>query len=208
MHHPQSRLIAYRGLWDRFAPPESDAAVKRSFIRGISCVVHPKTTAALNNTLNRLKRELFGTSFYRIPLVVFEKEVRFDHESSMSLIPQAGLWIVEYQQHRVFPVWWLKPDGKKMRVGKYIPLNTMIDLFFKRSEELVQHDLSGDLLFYESLTVLQNLENIRRYGKLSDELLFDQLPPFAMEKKRYCITDLAEECLLSQQPKGDGCPLN
>lgn len=61
-------LVAYRGLWDKFAGPGSTGAIRRAYLRNVPCVVRATESAAIldeicaiaaDATVNRQAQPLF-----------------------------------------------------------------------------------------------------------------------------------------------------
>jgi hypothetical protein len=61
-------LVAYRGLWDKFAAPGTPGSIRRAYLRNVPCVIRATDSAATLNeicavvadpTVNRQKHPLF-----------------------------------------------------------------------------------------------------------------------------------------------------
>ncbi len=194
------QLIAYRGLWDRLAPPCSFAAILRSYIKGIPSLARPSSALELNDVLIRLKQELPDNCFNATALLILEPATHWDEAEITAQLPAAGLILINRQSTKIAPVYNLGQNGDRESLGQYVPLELLIKV---HSGELLAPDcveLVGDSLFYESLTTLQKLEEIGAQIDQSDERLLGNLPSLEQFKNIFCITDLVEQALLAQQP--------
>ncbi len=199
---PETRLIAARGLWDRLAPANSFAAVKRGYIKGIPNLVRPGSISELSHLLQQLEQELPAATFHSHPLLVMTQEAISDLPELEAPIPEAGLLLVEQKPARVKPIYRLSSAGEQTLVGDYLPLETLLKIQRGEEKAISSSEFNTGQLFCESLSLLQSLEEIGRYGDLSDALLFGLLPSLEQFRSISTISDLAEGDLMARQPQG------
>jgi hypothetical protein len=114
-------MIAFRGLWDKFAAPLTPEAICRSYARGVSSLVRCIDEADVISALDVLSRGEFNRGLQPILLVfdgspaIVVPHIPDDVSNQVLAIDGSALF------DRTYPIYrWV--DGAWVAVGTYVPI--------------------------------------------------------------------------------------
>ena len=183
------RLVAYRGLWDKFAGPGTLGAFERARRRGIPFLVD--LDAAAVTVPDLLGQGLLDQA--EVPLFLMSSALP---ELTSSLSEQAvgtngNVCVIERRaEGNRFPIHVATADGFR-RCGSYVPLAAAERL---RDQSAAS---DGELVLYESVDTVQSLDSMRAGPVRSDETT-EQSLRFASDAGAVVmrVSDLVERELL------------
>lgn len=184
-------LVAWRGLWDRFAEPSSPEAYQRALLKRVPCLLDARATGT---TASRLLASSLPT---RIDVPVF---VAVDHTDEIRevlvLAAGAALNFVDRSTAPPYAIVAIR-SGALVRIGSYYPF-PMLPARPGRSDE------SGGTVLFESGDVLLSEPERRRHAR---RLRYESSRRFAAASQTWAnevwmVSDLVEHRqLLAAQGK-------
>jgi hypothetical protein len=187
----QLRLVAYRGLWDKFSGPGTLGAFVRARRKRIPFLVDLDAGAV---TLRELVEE--G--------LLHQPEASVFLMARAAGVPDevAGSYLIEKQPEgaAAYPISVAGPGGALRRCGYYVPLAAAKDI---RPADLPV--TAGDFVLYESIDTIQSLDSMKRSPIRSDEVIEANLA-FASRLGAVVmrVSDLVERELLLNSAKWIG----
>lgn len=185
----QLRLVAYRGLWDKFAGPGTLGAFVRARNKRVPFLVDLDAgTVTLRELIDEgLLRQPEASVFLMAPRAGVHDEL-------------AGSYLIERQAEGAYPISVAGHGGALRKCGYYVPLAA--------AKEIRPTDLpvaAGDFVLYESIDTIQSLEVMKQSPIRSDEVIEANLA-FAIRLGAVVmrVSDLVERELLLNSGKWIG----
>ncbi len=192
-----SSLIAYRGLWDRFAAPRSAEAIRRSLSRGIPTLVHIGGSLSAGNALALVSDA--GVNRRQQPAYLVTCE-----PPRIGLgIPEVPSWLQLFvieaagPAGTTYPIWRSCEDGWSL-AGCYLPIEAS-------RRGLAAQDFLGEsrvrsLVVYESANVIQDIAESARLDPGYDDTISASIQaltgPYITIAR---VSDLVELDLMNRQ---------
>ncbi len=187
-------LIAYRGLWDKFAPPLSEAAVRRSYLRGVPSLVRcanaEGATRALamasDTTVNRRRQPIFLV----VDTLPWAAIPRLRVDESVSVYAIDGSDPIDttntiYQWN----------DGTWRAAGSYVSISAA-----SRIESLDSEIDQHSLVIFESTNVVGDVRESASLPSLNDDRIVEALQRMAPADANVLrVSDLVEFDWLRRQ---------
>jgi hypothetical protein len=191
-HH----IAAFRGLWDRFANPNTINAFKRAYIKKVPFIID---LSAESLTIEGLKREgifdLTGLPIF-INIKMFNSVEHICEKDGNS--PDLYFIHMTNDREHLFEVYRLNHRNSLERCGLYLPLKIYMQIALKQLQSDDLDDYS--FILYESIDVLQSIEEMKKYSTVTDAAILSFLKNKFGNNIHYIkVSDLVErEFLISQ----------
>lgn len=178
MTTPTSRsipLIAYRGLWDKFARPGTADAIRRAYLRNVPCVIRATESAA---TLDEVCAIAANATINREQLPLFLAD---DRDHAGPAIPLCE-----------------RRDGSWVLRGAYVPIRCAREIAAADLRMLAQ--LSCPLVLVEAANVLEAREEAVVLAGTTDDALLASLSRMAPAGAAFArVSDFVELDFLDRQ---------
>jgi hypothetical protein len=162
-------IVAFRGLWDKFAAPQTAEAIRRSYSRGVPSLVRCADQCAVKNALEHLSNRVVNRRNQPIVLVfdgapsIVVPEVSADVSPDVLAIDGSALF------DRTYPIYrWI--EGTWRVIGMYIPISAYL-------RGLTPQDLAvagGEihLVMFESVNVIDDVRLSPSPERLNDDAVY------------------------------------
>jgi hypothetical protein len=147
-------MIAFRGLWDKFAAPLTPEAICRSYARGVATLVRCIDEADVISALDVLSRAEFNRGLQPILLVfdgspaIVVPHIPDDVSNSVLAIDGSALF------DRTYPIYrWV--DGAWAAVGTYVPIAAYLRGLTE--EDLAVGSEQSSVVMFESVNVIDDV---------------------------------------------------
>lgn len=183
-------LVAWRGLWDKFAPPDMLAACRRAVTKGIPLLVDLSRSSI---SLYDLAVSFAGTD---LPLVVVTDAKIQAQEAVSELSGCETLLIVERSLNAPCPVCVVE-DGVPVKRGLYLPVHALMQ------REYVEDGVrAAEMIMFESVDTILSLSEKRSCRYLPDDGVVSRRLRSVMSPDAilFKVSDLVERELLLHGP--------
>jgi hypothetical protein len=147
-------IVAFRGLWDRFAAPLTPEAICRSYTRGVPSLVRCIDEADVVSALDVLSSAEFNRGLQPILLVfdgspaIVVPHIPDDVSNSVLAIDGSALF------DRTYPIYrWV--DGAWAAVGTYVPIAAYLRGLTE--EDLAVGSEQSSVVMFESVNVIDDV---------------------------------------------------
>lgn len=194
-------VAAYRGLWDRFARPNSAAAFRRAFVKGVPCVVDFTAHSIDKEEVVQevLLRQTTVPVYVKVESLDMANELvdRRQEADNIYVIPVHG------RAPGLLDIFSVACGSGYLQCGLYLCLGTPIERLPKVSPVAADEpQVTRGLVLYESVDILQEIEQMQG-SYHSDSWVLSCLASVLGEENQYIrVTDLPEGQLLMSQIEG------
>lgn len=151
-------LVAFRGLWDKYAPPCTIAAYIRAAQRGVSFLVDPKKVGIpLDQIIDSV-----GSSTRQLPFFVIVDRPANTNDIVSNCSGVDSLLFIERCEVPPFYVYTID-GGRFNRFGLYFPLNTLTGKNYPEKELR-----EARIVLYESIDTILDLGEKKLFGRIDD----------------------------------------
>jgi len=180
-------LVAFRGLWDKFAPPCSIGAYRRSYLKGIPLLLDPKLSGITLGDIVDNGTTRPGT----IPLFVIADALETVEKTLANQRDLDSLFVVIRTETSPFSIYAME-SGKPVMCGLYLTLTALL-----AGQYPVNELGKAMIVLFESIDTQLTLTGKRSCWSLDDtnieKRLISVIPPQAI---LYKVSDLVERELL------------
>ena len=197
-HDDDAPLVAYRGLWDKFAAPGTAGALRRAYRRGIPSLVR---LDAASSDLQAVLDEICDPSVNvrRQPVYLVDHELPWHERLAAIAAKVPALFVVTPGESHdgVRPIWRWRLAGWTAS-GCYVPaaalLHAMPDSLPAPSSE------TPPTVLVESLNVIDDLTEQSRFAGFDDERVWQAIRGLAGPRAKMArVSDLVELDQLEQR---------
>lgn len=194
------QIISYRGLWDRFALPNTVDAFKRAYVKNVPFILD--LTANNINVAELEKEGIFNR--LALPIIIKSKSADIFHEITREIVRTQNLYFVQTPLNEIkfCNIYWFN-DEKHLKIcGLYFLIEGLYD---KKSVDFRQHNAGEEISFilYESVDVIQSIEDMKLYADIRDsETLTYLKDEFGNSMQCIKASDLVEREFLIRQVEG------
>ena len=162
-------MVAFRGLWDKFAAPLTPEAICRSYSRGVSSLVRCADQAAVKNALENLSNRDVNRRIQPIVLVldgapsIVVPEVPSDVSPDVLAIDGSALF------DRTYPIYrWI--NGAWRAIGTYIPISAYLRGLTPQEVAVAGNEIH--LAMFESVNVIDDVRLSPSPEGLNDDAVY------------------------------------
>ena len=187
-------LVAFRGLWDKFAGPCSLGAVRRSYLRGVPSLVRcgdhglavtDVLALVMDPAVNRRRQPVYLVTTARSMAAV---DVVFERWADILAIPSGD----SFEPTRLIHRWC---DRRWAPAGRY--LRTVTVRCGLTPEDFAVAGGMASLVLFESFNVVSDLS--ARLGREADDALLASIQALAPTARLLRVSDLVEGDQLAQR---------
>jgi hypothetical protein len=162
-------IVAFRGLWDKFAAPLTAEAVRRSYSRGVPSLVRCADQSAVKNALENLSKRVVNRRDQPIVLVCDGAPSIVVPEISSVLSPDVFAIDGSALFDRTYPIYhWI--EGTWRVIGMYIPISAYLRGL--TSQDLVVPRDAIHLVMFESVNVIDDVRLSPSPEGLNDDAVY------------------------------------
>src|SRR5262245_27594055 len=189
-------MVAFRGLWDKFAAPFTTEAVCRAYSRGVSSLVRCADEANVRTALEVLSTGEVNRRLQPI-LLVFDgapASVAPNIPTGLS----ANVYAIDGSAlfDRTYPIFrWL--DGEWAAIGRYVPLAAYLRGL--TVDDLTIHGELSSVVMFESANVIDDVRLSPPPSGLNDDAVYAAVRALAAAADVYRVSDLVELDWLQQR---------
>jgi hypothetical protein len=182
-----STLVAFRGLWDKFAPPSSVGAYRRALRKGVPFLFDPKLSGVTLDDLG----DCMTASPGNVPLFVMVDDTETSVKSLLNRCQMHPIFFVVRTENTMFSVYSLE-SGQLVTCGLYLTVRALL------ANNYPMHELGeAKIVLFESIDTQLSL-TVKKNCRALDDACVEQrlLSLISTQAKFYKVTDLVERELV------------
>lgn len=191
-------MVAYRGLWDKFAAPCTPKAICRAYSRGVSSLIRCADEREAHGAIGTLSTEEFNRTLQPIVLVVNGSPAAVVPK----IVPEAAGAVLAIDGSapfdRVYPI-------HRWQQGAWVPIGSYVSLAASH-RGLTAHDFvetagrDNTIVLFESINVVDDVRLSPLPEGLNDDAVYAQVRRLTGESAAILrVSDLVELDWLNQR---------